>query len=340
MKDHRGPDISFQQFLDEDEQIDERTRRRALSYVMGFHGADPREASIASLAVDTRAGEEIEGDKTFRLRRGYAALVDLLRDECERMGVRFYFRHAVELVDWSKAGVRVEANHLGGRAELDADIAVITLPLGVLRMRSGESGHVEFVPSLREKAAALSGLASGRVVRISLLFSDVFWSDKKFVSRSDLANLQFLFSDDPWFPTWWTLEPKRVPTLTGWSPALNSEQFAGQTLEFIRDKALQTLSRLLNVSAAELEKKLLHAYSHDWVTDPFSRGAYSYARVGGANCFHELAQPLGEKLYFAGEATEFHGHHATVHGAISSGERVANEIARDLAATGRLQRSA
>jgi monoamine oxidase len=40
----------------------------------------------------------------------------------------------------------------------------------------------------------------------------------------------------------------------------------------------------------------------------------------------QLAVPVMDTLYFAGEATEQNGHSATVHGAIASGERAARQI--------------
>ncbi len=331
LKDYCGPDISFQQFLDHNGPIDDSIRRRALNYVMGFHGADPRDAGIASLARDTFAAEKIEGDRAFRICQGYGALLDLLLDDCELAGVTIHLRQVVERIDWSGPVVRIETNHQGRKVEFTADLAIVTLPVGVLRLRPEEVGYVEFAPPLAEKRGALETLAAGHVMRISLVFSDRFWGEEAVVRRKGLADLHFLFSDDPWFPNWWTRAPKPVPLLTGWSPALRSEPFAGQSLEFITEHALQSLSRLLSLSVDYLEEKLVSAYSHDWITDPFSRGAYSYARVGGLESFQQLAQPLGGKLYFAGEATDSTGHHGTVHGAIASGDRVAGEILRQLA---------
>ncbi len=46
----------------------------------------------------------------------------------------------------------------------------------------------------------------------------------------------------------------------------------------------------------------------------------------GMGAQQELARPLADRLFFAGEATQSDGHHATVHGAFSSGLRVAEEI--------------
>jgi monoamine oxidase len=70
----------------------------------------------------------------------------------------------------------------------------------------------------------------------------------------------------------------------------------------------------------------VQGYAHDWVGDPFSRGAYSYVAAGGEGTQAQLAEPMEDKLFFAGEATEIHGHHATVHGAFLTGIRAANEI--------------
>jgi monoamine oxidase len=67
-------------------------------------------------------------------------------------------------------------------------------------------------------------------------------------------------------------------------------------------------------------------YCHDWQSDPFSRGAHSYVKVGGEAAQRQLAAPVANTLFFAGEAAESSGQHGTVHGAIASGHRAAAEI--------------
>jgi monoamine oxidase len=52
--------------------------------------------------------------------------------------------------------------------------------------------------------------------------------------------------------------------------------------------------------------------------------------VGGQGAQTELAGPVQETLFFAGEATHDRHEHATVEGAIATGERAANEILRHL----------
>jgi len=68
------------------------------------------------------------------------------------------------------------------------------------------------------------------------------------------------------------------------------------------------------------------AYVHHWSQDPLARGAYSYVTVGGSQARRELAAPLDNTLFFAGEATDWEGEAATVTGALHSGTRVAEEI--------------
>ena len=76
----------------------------------------------------------------------------------------------------------------------------------------------------------------------------------------------------------------------------------------------------------DLQGSLDASYVHDWQTDPFSRGAYSYGKVGAVEAQRELGSPVENTLFFAGEATDTSGNNGTVHGAIASGYRAAGEI--------------
>ena len=71
-------------------------------------------------------------------------------------------------------------------------------------------------------------------------------------------------------------------------------------------------------------------WMHNWVHDPFARGAYSYPKVGGVDAPAVLARPLAGTLFFAGEATDTEGATGTVHGAIATGRRAARQVQRAL----------
>jgi monoamine oxidase len=92
----------------------------------------------------------------------------------------------------------------------------------------------------------------------------------------------------------------------------------------IVEQALESLSVVFGKPQSEFE--LEAAYLHNWQTDPFARGAYSYIAVGGSDARSALAAPLDDTLFFAGEATDTQDEGATVTGALQSGDRAAREV--------------
>jgi flavin-dependent amine oxidoreductase len=93
-----------------------------------------------------------------------------------------------------------------------------------------------------------------------------------------------------------------------------------------RGAPLEALARVLAVPLRWLEARLDGWLEHDWQSDPWPRGAYSYVTVGGGNAPDALARPLAGKLFFAGEATDADAI-GTVEGAIASGRRAAARLA-------------
>src|SRR5579864_4590882 len=130
-----------------------------------------------------------------------------------------------------------------------------------------------------------------------------------------------------WFPTWWTAMPDTFPIITGWAPWQSAERLESESVPVVT-RALQTLGGLLGVGNTEMERFLEIAYFHDWQADPYSRGAYSYVKVGSADAPEGLSRPVKDTLFFAGEAADITGNNGTVHGAIASARRAVIEIAR------------
>jgi monoamine oxidase len=159
----------------------------------------------------------------------------------------------------------------------------------------------------------------GKVIRIVFRFRNAFW--KKFrPSKADsqnLSHLGFLFSRDERFPTWWTRMPIDVPMITGWAPFRAAEHLSGKRESQVVQEGLAALSRVFHVPQHKIEEEFVKAYFHDWQNDPFSRGAYSYGKIGSDGAQLALAEPINETLFFAGEATDITGNNGTVHGAIA-----------------------
>jgi monoamine oxidase len=320
------PDESFADFLArEGERFSQEAREWALGYVTGFHAADPQSVSVHSLVKSTRADEQIEGHRAFRLREGYGSLVRHFQRELERLAIPVSLNTVAERINWTQRGVNTLARQRERVVTFSTRHALITVPLGVL-----QSGSIQFSPELpAAKKEALTHLAMGKVTRVSLIFQQRFWDDIRPDPRKPsktLSEMSFLFSREQWFPTWWTTVPRKLPILTGWAPFMNSERLSGQSKAFIVDKAMEALSRVLRVEKDLVSRLLREAHLHDWNVDPFSRGAYSYVCVGGDTAQQKLGAPVGDTLFFAGEATDITGHNGTVHGAIASGQRAAAEI--------------
>jgi monoamine oxidase len=142
----------------------------------------------------------------------------------------------------------------------------------------------------------------------------------------ELTKLAFLHAPDELMPTWWTRLPVRAPVLVGWAGGPRAEELSAEGGRFIFDQALESLSGILGVGRKRVEGLLEETYTHDWRSDPLSRGAYSYVPVGSLQAQATLARPVGDRLFFAGEATNTEGHCGTVHGAIASGFRAAREV--------------
>ncbi len=64
------------------------------------------------------------------------------------------------------------------------------------------------------------------------------------------------------------------------------------------------------------------AHVKNWGTEAYSLGAFSFCRTGhGETARLNLAEPVDNKVFFAGEASHYNGHHGSVHGALETAYR-------------------
>jgi monoamine oxidase len=309
-------DESFQYYLDRSGEDDD-IKQQALRYVEGFHAANPSLISAGSLRRDSEAEEAIDGDHQYRIASGYESLVRAVADRIDRKLCEIVTNTPVHEIVWRQGQVIARSS----TAEYVAPQAIVTLPLGVLK-----SNSLVFSPALPEKQNAMSFLEMGPVIRVSLCFQNKFWEQDP-----EMADLSFVFTDDPQFPTWWTSNALSYPILTGWAAGPNARKFAGCTKDEIVQSAVQSLARIMAIPELELRRQMTGSFTHDWQADPLSRGAYSYAAVGGMDAAAKLAEPVANTLYFAGEATNSDGYNGTVHGAIATGVRAAKELLQSFA---------
>lgn len=201
------------------------------------------------------------------------------------------------------------------QGELQADAAIVTVPLGVLK-----SGALKFQPELpRAKRDAIERLGVGCLAKLALFFDEPFWPREPYV-------FGMVDGADETAPTllvnmWVT---HRLPCLVFVVGGELGEQLERWPTARAVRWGQEALRRMFG--QAPRPTRTLRT---GWTQDPFAMGAYSHVPVGATPAdFDVLAQPVGRRLLFAGEAT-CRQHWGCVHGAHVSGLREAARLLED-----------
>jgi monoamine oxidase len=252
------------------------------------HLVAPREAcDLAQLGVYgmTEHNATEDGVGRFRIGEGYGTLLAHLA-----RGLRIQVARPVQQVTWSPHGVSVRTTT---GQWWHAEAAIVTLPLGVL-----QAGDVHFTPPLPP---------------LVLWFRQPVWPP-------EMAGVLTTLDSQLWWRPGWGRVPE-VPLLTA--------LVGGRAAEYFATHATTAVSLGLEHLVTMLGTGVQHAFAGGrliaWGSDPWSTMGYSYVPVGAVGQRTQLAQPVEQVLFFAGEATSVR-RPATVHGALESGWRAAEEI--------------
>lgn len=329
MADPAVPEQTFAEFLSWID-ADEEAKAAALGYVEGFNAARADHISTRSLVYESQAQEAIDGDRAFRITEGYDRLAQWLWDQCDSRFATLHLNTIVTGIRWQRGRVEVEAHSSQAApapAVFTADRAIVTAPLGVLAASEGALGGIGFTPEVPELKSALKLLEMGHAVRVTIRFCPAIANAHRI-----LAQPGFIHSNDDGFPTWWTSLPAPASheapnlVLTAWAGGPKAERLSSLPDTDLAERAIDSLARILGPAREAVSSHVLGWHLHNWSLDPFARGAYSYAGVGGLEARRQLAVPVEDTLYFAGEAADTEGHAATVHGALATGWRAARQI--------------
>lgn len=283
-------------------------REEARRFAQGYDAADTAKASTLAFREEWLT---TDADDQYRITGGYRVLVEALENECLNLGVTIHLDTVVNTIRWAQN--RVEA--LTAQGAFTAGQLLLTVPLGVWQAPPGAAAHIAFEPPLPAKTAAAQKLGYGHVVKFVLRFTDAFWT------RHVPGPVCFLFSQET-VPTWWTQDAGPTPVLTGWIGGPDAEALKNTPEETLLQMALQSLARLFP-QETDWHGRLAAWHISRWGNDPFALGAYSYAVVDGDTHKNELARPVENTLYFAGEALADGG---TVEAALQSGRDAAEKI--------------
>lgn len=252
----------------------------------------------------------LTGGKDFLLDTDYLGLMDTLF--FEPILDKIQYNRVVTSVLYDSDGVIVScadgSMHFG-------DKCIVTVPLTILKENS-----ISFSPALpTTKQNAIDTLDMGAGMKLFLKFSNNFWG-------SDIGDI--------------TVDGY---TTFIWAPGIDKTAATNNVLIcFIMGENAEYMSALdagaIDVALAELDAlfdgaataNYVDGYIQDWGKEPYIKGAYSFPApntyITETNTTRiDLAEPINCVLFFAGEATN-NNHPSTVHGALESGARVAEEI--------------
>lgn len=203
---------------------------------------------------------------------------------------------------------------------IEADRVVIAVPLGLLR--AGLPVLDPAPPEAQLQALGRLGYGAGILGKIYLRFPRRFWpqTPKWFGRLPDSPERRGTFN------TWVNHEEETGrPILLSFSnghTAIHLDREAPD--EEVKAVAMKSLRAMFGDGIPEPDAMAFPR----WLSDPWSRGGYSYPGVGSDpdDCTAH-ARPLGDRVFFAGEATE-PVEYGTVHAALWSGEQTAEAIFR------------
>ncbi|KAM0935029.1 putative spermine oxidase transcription regulator Homeodomain-LIKE family [Dioscorea sansibarensis] len=259
------------------------------------------------------------------IKGGYSTVIESLGD-----GLDIHLNHAVTEIMYNEdsdgSGLnpnKVKISTSNGMV-YEGDAVLITVPLGCLKANT-----IKFSPVLPNwKQSSIQRLGFGVLNKVVLEFSKVFWDDAVdyFGATAEETGQRgqcFMF----WNVKKTVGAPVLIALVVG--KAARDGQSLGASDHV--NHALFVLRKLFG--EASVPDPVASAVTN-WGIDPFSKGAYSYVAVGASGEDYDvLGRPVGNCLFFAGEAT-CKEHPDTVGGAMMSGLREAVRII-DILVTGK-----
>ena len=229
------------------------------------------------------------GANNWRVLRGYGALISTYGAKLPlRLGT------AVGRIDHRGRMIVVSTD----RGDIAARAAIITIPTNLIAREA-----IRFVPPLPDKIAAAAGLPLGIADKLFLAIDgpvEDLPRDRHLVGATDRVATGG-----------YQLRPHGWPMIEAYFGGTLATDLEKAGPEGMAAFAIDELAGLLGNAIRPRLRPIAHSA---WVLDPLANGSYSCALPGHANDRVVLAEPVEERLYFAGEAcsVEFFG---TAHGA-------------------------
>lgn len=259
-------------------------------------------ANEESLSAGFWDQEEILSGGNYLMLNGYGPIIDYLAKNCN-----ISLNNKVTSINYENTNIVVTTQ----QGNFLARTVLITVPLGVLQL-----GNINFVPELPAyKKQSIARLQMGVLDKITLKFPNVFWPAQQAIGYCEenyhtapiFINYHYYF---------------KQPILVGFVAGELAQRLEQDDDKIIVQQAIEKLHQLFGSNIPAPNAALITR----WANDEFSYGSYSYIPVGASGKdYAVLAEPVANRIFFAGEATH-RQYPASTHGAYLSGIREAERI--------------
>jgi monoamine oxidase len=195
---------------------------------------------------------------------------------------------------------------------LHANACIVTVPVGVLK-----AGAIRFTPALPARNRnALDGIGMGALTKIALKVEGDRFGITPGTSFLEAASPSRLMNFD--------MFPDGKDLVIAYCGGDHARELSVAGPDAARAHVTELLAQMIG---ADIRKAVTGISFPAWWTDPFSRGSYSVCLPGHEAARAQLADPIGGRIFLAGEATAGGGA-MTVGGATLAGRAAAAAVAR------------
>jgi monoamine oxidase len=255
-----------------------------------------------SARISARDYQRLWAGEDYVVPSGYGNLVARYAE-----GLDIRLNQPVNAIDWS--GARVAVTTAAGT--LRARACIVTVPVGVLK-----AGAIHFTPQLPARTRdALAGIGMGALTKIALKVDERFGIAPGTTYFEAGAATKLISFD---------LFPGDQGIVIGYCGGDFARDLSTAGPDAAREQIVDLLAAMIG---GEFRKAAGPVSFPAWWTDPFSHGSYSVCMPGHAGARDVLAEPIGGKLWLAGEASAGGGA-MTAGGATLAGRTAAAAVAR------------
>lgn len=163
--------------------------------------------------------------------------------------------------------------HVQNGQRFTGDYVIVTIPLGLLK-----KDVIKFTPQLSEKKRnAINNVGFGTVNKVFLEFNSSLGDDSVHI----YYRIQSKFDNRNYFNDYYNMKRwtnrNSFFSLSTSTEDQNSEEYSDSSLE---DTCIMRLAIIFNKTQEYVRKNLIAMNRTKWKSDEFSKGSYSYPKVG------------------------------------------------------------